>query len=114
MNKKIIGNWGENLAKEYLERKGYRIIETNWRFKKKELDLIVYKKIIIGIEIKTRSNMEGLSFTVLKAEQVARLRLAMRAYCQKYSLNYQETRLDLITITIKNKNTALLKHSLDI
>jgi len=114
MNKKIIGNWGENIAKEYLKNKCYTILETNWRFHHSELDIIAHKKIIIGIEVKTRKNNIELAFTVLKVKQVARLRLALKAYCSLNSFNYNKSRLDLIIIKLKNKNTVILKHSLDI
>lgn len=114
MNKKIIGNWGENIASAYLKNKGYTILETNWRFHRNELDIIAHKKIIIGVEVKTRKNNTELPFTVLKIKQVARLRLALRAYCFINSFNYSESRLDLIIIKLKNKNTVTLKHSLDI
>ncbi len=114
MNKKIIGNWGENIAKEYLERKGYTILETNWRFKHKEVDLIVFKDGVVGVEVKTRTSNLNLASTILKYQQVARLRLALRAYCTLCGLGYQQSRLDLITISIKNKNTISIKHSLDI
>ncbi len=35
-----IGKQGEELAKIYLEQKGYTILEQNWRFKKAEIDII--------------------------------------------------------------------------
>jgi putative endonuclease len=114
MNKKIIGTWGEKIAKTYLERKGYLILETNWRHHHKELDIIAYKNGIIGFEIKTRTKLANLAFTILKAEQVARLRLSLEAYCYSKSLEYSDSRLDLIIITIRSKNVIRLKHYLDI
>lgn len=102
MNKKIIGNWGESVAKNYLENKGYAILETNWRHHHFELDIIAYKNGVIGVEVKTRRNHADLAFTVLKVEQLNRLRLALKSYCFLRSLNYNESRLDLILI--KNKN----------
>ena len=114
MNKKIIGNFGENVAKKYLETKGYAILETNWHYHHKELDIIAYKNKIIGIEIKTRTKTNNPPQTILKPTQLARLRLSLRAYCQQKGFKYHFSRLDLITITVKNKNTVILKHQLDI
>lgn len=114
MNKKIIGNFGEQIAKTYLERKGYLILETNWRHQHKELDIIAYKNKIIGFEIKTRTSYTNLAFTVLQATQVTRLRLALESYCQLKGFKYSLSRLDLLIITIKNKNTIVIKHHLDI
>lgn len=113
MNKKIIGNWGEKIAKDYLKSKGYKILETNWHYRHKEIDIIAYKNGLVGFEVKTRTK-ESESFTVLKAIQVSRIRLSLKAYCRLNNLKYDQTRLDLIIIKIKDKNTITLKHHLDI
>ncbi|MCX6826293.1 MAG: YraN family protein [candidate division Zixibacteria bacterium] len=43
----------EKLAEEYLINKGFRILERNWRFGRKEIDLIALKeKTIIFVEVK--------------------------------------------------------------
>ena len=110
MEKKIIGSWGEGIAKKYLEDKGYTILETNWRHHHKELDIIVYKNGLVGVEVKTRRSNTDLAFTILKAEQVGRLRLALKAYCFLHALNYSKSQLDLIIIKIKNPTTISLKH----
>jgi Predicted endonuclease distantly related to archaeal Holliday junction resolvase len=114
MDKKIIGNWGEMVAKNYLETKGYKILETNWHYHHKELDIIAYKDGLVGFEIKTRTSEISPAFTVLGAKQVARLRLTLNAYCRLKHFNYNLARLDLITIKIKNKDTITLCHHLDI
>jgi putative endonuclease len=47
---------GESLAAEYLETKGYEILERNYRYGRGEVDLIVRKdNWLIFIEVKTRS-----------------------------------------------------------
>jgi putative endonuclease len=35
-----LGKRGEEIAKEYLENKGYQILKMNWRHKRAEIDLI--------------------------------------------------------------------------
>jgi putative endonuclease len=35
-----LGNWGEDTAVDLLVKKGYKIKERNWRFKKSEVDII--------------------------------------------------------------------------
>ena len=113
MNKKIIGSWGERFAKDYLKNKGYVILETNWHYHHKEIDIIAYKKVVVAFEVKTRTQ-NNPPFTILKAEQVSRLRLSLKAYCRLKRLDYSQARLDLINILIKNKNTVIVKHHLDI
>jgi len=53
-----IGNFGENIAQNFLLRKGCQILERNWRWGKGELDLIVQDKdVIVFVEVKTRKNL---------------------------------------------------------
>lgn len=114
MDNKLIGSWGEKIAKNYLKSKGYVILETNWRYHHQELDIIAYKDTLIGVEVKTRNGDIGLAFTVLKAKQVARLRLALNAFCHLHGFNYKKARLDLLIIKVKDKNTINLRHHQDI
>lgn len=52
-----LGEMGEQAAIKYLRSKGYIILETNWRDKHKEIDIIAMDKDqIIFIEVKTRRN----------------------------------------------------------
>lgn len=48
---------GEDLACEYLKKKGYKIIERNFRKSYGEIDIIaIYRNILVFIEVKTRTN----------------------------------------------------------
>jgi len=38
-----LGELGEELAMEELEKNGYEIVERNWRYKKAEIDIIERK-----------------------------------------------------------------------
>lgn len=51
------GNAGENLAAEFLEKKGYEIVARNFRSRRSEIDLIVKRdNMIVFVEVKTRSS----------------------------------------------------------
>lgn len=51
-----IGKAGEHLARTFLESKGYHILESNWRYRRAELDLIAKDaETLVFIEVKTRS-----------------------------------------------------------
>ena len=51
------GKQGESIAKQYLEENDYKVLETNWRFHRFELDIIATDgKELIIIEVKTRSD----------------------------------------------------------
>jgi len=39
-----LGKKGEQIAVDYLIKKGYKILERNWRFQKAEIDIIATKQ----------------------------------------------------------------------
>lgn len=50
-----LGREGEKFAAEYLLLAGYKIRHTNWRYGKKELDIVTVKDgMLIVFEVKTR------------------------------------------------------------
>lgn len=56
-NKRQVGTEKENLAAEYLKKKGYFIIEKNYRVRQGEIDLIARDSMcIVFIEVKYRAN----------------------------------------------------------
>ena len=51
------GDWGEQAACAYLERKGYRMLGKNFRTRFGEIDIIMaHGKYIVFVEVKTRKN----------------------------------------------------------
>jgi putative endonuclease len=54
--KQILGRLGEDLACDFLEKNGYRIVRRNIHLGKNELDIIVEDDdYIVFVEVKTRS-----------------------------------------------------------
>ncbi|MCL1903671.1 MAG: YraN family protein [Oscillospiraceae bacterium] len=53
--KKIRGDFGEIAVTDYLLKRGYKIVESNYRKRQGEIDIIaVQNKEIVFIEVKTR------------------------------------------------------------
>lgn len=104
-----LGRLGESIARQYLEGKGYELLDENWTYGKAEVDLIVYKDgIMIFVEVKSRSSVafgEPEDF-VGKAKQI-QMELAANAYIE--IMNHQnDIRFDIIAITFtKNKDYTL-------
>lgn len=76
--RRTIGQRGEALAAEYLQRKGYGIIAMNWRCAAGEIDLIMTDgPALVFVEVRTRrSLLRGLaeeSVTPGKQRRLARL-----------------------------------------
>ena len=60
-NKRQVGTEKETLAAEYLEKKGYFIIEKNYRVRQGEIDLIARDGVcIVFVEVKYREDTADL------------------------------------------------------
>lgn len=52
-----LGKWGESKAAEYLEQKGYKVLERNWHIGHRDLDIVALDGAELAIvEVKTRRN----------------------------------------------------------
>ena len=54
---KELGQDGEQMAADYLLRNGWTILETNYRYRRSEIDLIASSKnLLVFFEVKARTN----------------------------------------------------------
>lgn len=105
-----LGELGEGLAVEELEKNGYKIVERNWRYKKAEVDIIARKNNILAIvEVKTRSSdYMGNPQDFVSPKKIKMLVEAINEYVVSKDLEV-EVRFDIIAI-IKNENQLTLEH----
>jgi len=98
------GNFGEHLAMEYLVSKGYKILETNWTFQHKEIDIIAKKApFIIFVEVKTRrTNYFGEPYTFVNNAKQRHLVKAANAYVEKFDI-MDDARFDIISVLYNDK-----------
>ena len=94
-----LGKQGEALAVEFLQQKGYEILETNWTFQKAEIDIIAQKDSVLAIvEVKTRSSIDfGLPQDFVTPKKIQLLVKAVNEYVLSKDLEVQ-VRFDIIAI----------------
>jgi putative endonuclease len=94
-----LGRQGEEIAVQYLLKKGYVILETNWVYQKAEIDIIAQKgKILSVVEVKTRSSLAfGLPQEFVNKKKIRLLVKAVNEYIEMKSLDV-EARFDIISI----------------
>ena len=100
MNKRSFGTQGEALARDYLSRKGIRILEMNYRRPTGEIDIVArQKKTILFVEVKRRSSLRygRPSEAVNRAKQAHILRTA-QLYLQENKLTDVPVRFDIVEI----------------
>lgn len=105
-----LGELGEDLAVEELEKNGYEIVERNWRYKKAEIDIIARKNEFLAIvEVKTRSSdYMGNPQDFVSPKKIKLLVEAVNEYVVSKDLDV-EVRFDIIAIII-NQNKLTLEH----
>jgi putative endonuclease len=103
-----LGKAGEDIAAEYLKKKGYRILERNWRFGKNEIDIIARDgNFIVIAEVKTRSSsfFAEPEMAVTRDKQRILVRSA-NAYVRYKRLNL-EVRFDVIAIILSEEGEQI-------
>ena len=85
MNKKLnlaTGKLGEDIATQFLEEKGYKILFRNFKTKYSEIDLITQKgKSLVFIEVKTRKGEAyGQPEEAINQNKKSRLKKAAQAF----------------------------------
>ncbi|MEC3906419.1 YraN family protein [Tamlana sp. 2201CG12-4] len=100
-----LGKKGEQLAVDFLLKKGYDIIERNYRFDKAEVDVIAHHHDTLAIiEVKTRSTADfGNPQDFVKPKQIQRLVKAVDEYVISNNLDV-EVRFDIIAIIKEGTN----------
>ena len=99
-----LGKKGEQLAVDYLIKRGYTIVQRNYRFQKAEVDIIAKIKDTLAIvEVKTRSTTDfGNPQDFVKPKQIQRLVKAVDEYVIVNKLDV-EVRFDIIAIVKQGK-----------
>ncbi|ALU75782.1 YraN family protein [Tenacibaculum finnmarkense] len=108
-----LGEKGEQLAIEYLEGNGYKILEKNYRYKKAEVDIIAQKDgFLVVVEVKTRSSTYfGNPQDFVNPKKIKLLVFAINNYVNQKDLDL-EVRFDIIAI-VKNKEQYDIQHLTD-
>ncbi|WP_308464972.1 YraN family protein [Rathayibacter soli] len=107
--KDTLGRRGEELAAEYLQAHGYRLIDRNWRCNQGELDLIVERDgETVFVEVKTRSSLAyGHPFEAITAVKVARLRRLAAAWCAESEQFVGRARVDAVAVIASGDDVTI-------
>ena len=102
------GQKGEELAAAHLKSKGYKVLETNWRFKNLEADIIAsIGDTMVVAEVKTRkTNFFGEPESFVSRQKQRNLIKAAHEYVLKHQLDL-EVRFDIISVIMNNSGSQV-------
>ncbi len=93
-----LGRLGEEKAREFLLKKKYKIVASNWRFRQKEIDMIALKDgflVIVEVRTRTSSKWEHPRESITPAK-IRFLVLAADAYIKQCEID-DPVRFDVVT-----------------
>lgn len=98
-----LGRWGERLAADYLERRGYRVLERNVRRREGEIDLVtVYEETLVFVEVRIRrGDSVGKAVESLTPAKQRRLRQLATVYSAEHPELPADLRIDLVAIELR-------------
>jgi putative endonuclease len=102
---------GEQIAENFLLNKGFTILHRNWRFEKKEVDIIACKdELLVFAEVKTRKNsFFGFPEEFVGHKKQSLMKQAAEAFTYEYP-GYNTIRFDIISILMDKNIVKEIMH----
>ncbi|WP_264354251.1 YraN family protein [Pseudarthrobacter sp. MM222] len=110
--KDLLGRRGEELAAEYLEAQGMRIVDRNWRCPEGEIDIVALDNDALVIaEVKTRRSLAyGHPFEAVGVDKLARLHRLASAWCRDHELRMPLRRIDVVSVLDDGIGNPAVEH----
>lgn len=105
MNRQELGSLGERLAQKSLKKRGYHIIETNFRCRMGEIDIIAKQRDqLVFIEVRTKSNLAfGTPEESITEGKKRKLISSALTYISTHQNTPASWRIDFVAVEINNK-----------
>ena len=102
-----VGRLGEELAKKHLEKKGYRILEQNYRTRYAEIDLVARQKdVLVFVEVRTKVGVRfGSPEDTLDQRKLEKVKRNAQAYVSRAKWN-KLYRVDAVCVVLGNDYTV--------
>jgi putative endonuclease len=105
MKRKDTGNLGEKLAAGHLKKRGYKILDTNFRCPRGEIDIIArHRNTLVFVEVRSKANLRfGSPEESITFAKRRHLRASASYYLQSHKDLQSDWRIDVVAIELDNK-----------
>jgi putative endonuclease len=109
LNNRLSGDLGEEIARRYLARKGYELLESNYRTRRGELDLISRQDhTLVIVEVKLRrGSAYGTPLEAVTPRKQRAIRLMAEEYLAERAPDFQSLRFDVVGIPLRGERTEI-------
>ena len=100
---KTVGIFGENAVVDFIQNRGFDIVDRNWRIKEGEIDIVAQAQdgTFVFIEVKTRtSSAFGHPLESITSEKAHRLQRLALAWLATHQCLGREYRIDCAAVFI--------------
>ena len=110
--KDALGRRGEDLAVEYLQRRGFVVLSRNWRCRDGELDVVAVDRTrLVVCEVKTRSGTAfGEPAEAVTRNKAARIRRVTQAWLTEHQVRWCEIRFDVVAVLAPPGGPVTMQH----
>ena len=110
--KDVLGQSGERVAADYLEDRGIRVIDSNWRCANGEIDLVALDgDELVIVEVKTRrSRRYGDPLEALTRAKLVRLRTLAVLWAREHHHVIGALRIDAVGIIMSSSAPPSIDH----
>ena len=109
MKRRDVGILGEKLARDFLKKRGYRILESNYRCPEGEIDIVArHKDTLVFVEVRTKRSLQfGSPEESITPTKMEKLRAVAAHYQQNRSNLPASWRIDVVAVEIDRKEKLL-------
>ena len=107
-----LGRTGEQVAAEYLERAGLRVLDRNWRSATGEIDIVAAERYaLVVVEVKARTGMRyGSPLEAVSRAKRARLRRLAVQWLNAHGIRFDQVRIDVVGLVYDGTGGFSIEH----
>ena len=113
LSRQELGALGEQVAVEYLQLSGWRIVQRNWRCRYGELDVIARRRAgtVVFVEVKTRTGdgFGGLEHAVTP-QKIRRIRRLAGLWLAGQDAGWPDLRIDVVGVRVGRRRVPEVMH----
>ena len=113
MKRRDTGILGEKLARDFLQKRGYHIVETNYRCSEGEIDIIArHKDCLVFVEVRTKRSLQfGSPEESITPTKKGRLMAVAAQYQQTHDNLPPQCRIDVMAVELnQNGKPSRIEH----